>query len=144
MGRAALCMVAAIGAGAAPAVASAASQQTLETGLLGGGVAVDSAADVFATDISGNRVLELSAGGTQTTLPFTELNHPAGVAVDQVGDVFVADSGNNRVLELPAGTSTGDQETQRLALLSLSRAGAYGNEAEARRTGHTPLIDHGH
>ena len=99
---AALCLVVAVGAAAAPAVASASSQQTLETGLLADGVAVDSAGDVFATDFSGNRVVELSAGGTQTTLPFTGLNHPIGVAVDQLGDVFVADSGNNRVLELPA------------------------------------------
>ena len=76
------------------------------TGLLADGVAVDSAGDVFATDFSGNRVIELSAGGTQTTLPFTGLNHPIGVAVDQLGDVFVADSGNNRVLELPAGATT--------------------------------------
>lgn len=82
---AALCLVVAVGAGAAPAVATASSQQTLETGLLGDEVAVDSAGDVFATDFSGNRVVELSAGGVQTTLPFTGLSHPIGVAVDQLG-----------------------------------------------------------
>src|SRR5579871_1378505 len=83
-------------AGMTPAVASAASQQTLAGGFLPYGVAIDAAGDVFAADFFGNRVIEVSAGGATTTLPFTGLNGPTGVALDQNGDVFVADSGNNR------------------------------------------------
>lgn len=103
---AALCsLVATVGFAAAPAVASAASLQTLTSGFLPYGVAIDSAGDVFAADFTNNRVIKLSTGGALTTLPFTGLNGPAGVALDQNGDVFVADSGNNRVLELPAGST---------------------------------------
>ena len=50
-----------------------------------------------------DRVVELPAGGTPVTLPFSGLNQPGGVAVDGAGDVFVADSFNGRVVELPAG-----------------------------------------
>ena len=72
-----------------------------------GGVAVDTAGDVFLADMHNNRVLKLAAGSsTQTVLPFTGINNPQGVAVGAAGDVYVADSGNNRVLELAAGSST--------------------------------------
>ena len=67
-------------------------------------MAVDAAGDLYVTDGSNNRVLELAAGSaTQTALPFTGLNNPYGVAVDAAGNVYVADSANNRVLKLPAG-----------------------------------------
>jgi hypothetical protein len=68
----------------------------------GGGVAVDSAGDVYVTNVVNDRVVELAPGSrTQTVLPFTGLKDPEGVAVDTAGDVYVADSGNNRVLKLP-------------------------------------------
>jgi hypothetical protein len=60
---------------------------------------------VFAADFGNSRVVELPAGGSQITLPFTGLNEPAGVAVDGSGDVFAAGFGNSRVVELPAGGS---------------------------------------
>ena len=69
------------------------------------GLAVDSKRDVYVTDVSfgSPNVVELTAAGTQQTLPFTGLTEPFGVAVDGAGDVFVADTTNDRVVELPAG-----------------------------------------
>ncbi|MGH3969580.1 MAG: TIR domain-containing protein [Mycobacterium sp.] len=81
------------------------------TGLVNfdGGVAADSAGDVYITDTYSNRVLRLAAGaGTPDALPFTGLSGPQGVAVDGSGNVYVADSGNNRVLKLAAGSSAPD------------------------------------
>ena len=75
------------------------------TGLTGPlGVAVDTAGNLYVTDVSNNRVLELAAGSaTQSVLPFTGLNGPLDVAVDSAGNVYVTDEWNNRVLKLPAG-----------------------------------------
>ena len=67
------------------------------------GLAVDQPGDVFVANSGVNQVLELSAGGTQTTLGFTGLSDPTGVAVDSAGDVFVANKGANQILELTAG-----------------------------------------
>ena len=70
------------------------------------GVAVSSAGDVYVTDYTNSRVLELAAGSTaQTTLPFVGLRGPNGLAVDASDNVYVADYGNNRVVMLTAGSS---------------------------------------
>src|SRR5271167_3215899 len=58
------------------------------SGLMGSsGVAVDSAGDVFVSDVGNDLVLELpktSTGyGPQFTLPFNGLIYPNGVAVDR-------------------------------------------------------------
>ncbi|MHB8693778.1 MAG: NHL repeat-containing protein, partial [Solirubrobacteraceae bacterium] len=66
---------------------------------------VVSTGEVFAADSGTSRVVELPAGGSQVTLPFTGLIQPEGVAVDSSGDVFATDGFNARVLELPAGGS---------------------------------------
>jgi serine/threonine-protein kinase len=58
---------------------------------------------VFVSNCASNEVLKLSAGGSQTTLPFTGLNAPYGVAVDAAGDVFVTNRGSNEVLKLTSG-----------------------------------------
>ena len=72
-----------------------------------GGVAVDTAGNVYVADHGNNRVLKLAAGSTTpTVLPFTGLNSPGGVAVDTAGTVYVADTGNNRVLKLAAGSTS--------------------------------------
>ena len=78
------------------------------TGLQPQGVAVDSAGNLYVTDVvNRGRVLKLAAGAsTQTELPFTGLSYPEGVAVDGAGNLYVTDYGNNRVLKLPAGAST--------------------------------------
>ena len=69
-------------------------------------MAVDGSGDVFIADTGNNRVVEVKADGTQTTVG-SGLNDPVGVAVDGTGDVFIADFGNNRVVEVKAdGTQT--------------------------------------
>jgi hypothetical protein len=63
--------------------------------------------DVFVADTHNNRVVELPAGGSQQTLPFSGLDAPYGVAVDLAGDVFVADTFNRRVVQLSPSLTTG-------------------------------------
>jgi serine/threonine-protein kinase len=72
-----------------------------------GGVAVDTAGNIYVADTGNARVLKLPAGSnTQVTLPFTGLFDPDGVAVDSAGNVYVIDYGNNSALKLPAGSNT--------------------------------------
>jgi serine/threonine-protein kinase len=82
-----------------------------------GGVAVDSAGNVYLVDKGNQRVVKLPAGAnTPTVLPFTGGSAPSGVAVDSAGNVFVTmtvvhvigqgDTGTNRVLKLAAGATT--------------------------------------
>ena len=69
-----------------------------------GGLAVDTAGDVYVTDYFNNRLVECPAGSnTQTVLPFTGtgLNKPLDVAVDKAGMLYVTFNANNRVLKLP-------------------------------------------
>jgi serine/threonine-protein kinase len=69
-----------------------------------GGVAVDTAGDVYVTDYANNRVVKWAAGSnTQTVLPFTGtgLNKPLDVAVDTVGSLYITFNANNRVLKVP-------------------------------------------
>jgi serine/threonine protein kinase, bacterial len=71
-----------------------------------GGVAVDSAGDVFVTNQGMyGRVVKLAPGSsTPTVLPFTGLYQPQDVAVDSAGTVYVTDF-NHRVVTLPAGSN---------------------------------------
>lgn len=74
------------------------------------GVAVDSAGNVYVTDLGSKRVLKLAAGTDKVTeLPFTGLHSPRDVTVDSAGDIYVADMGRDpgesRVLRLAAGQS---------------------------------------
>lgn len=69
-----------------------------------GGVAVDTAGNVYVTAIGADVVMRLAAGATSATrLPITGLKNPQDVAVDAKGGVYVTDSSNDRVLWLPAG-----------------------------------------
>ncbi|WP_433193645.1 serine/threonine-protein kinase PknD [Nocardia sp. CA-107356] len=71
------------------------------------GVAVDTASNVYVTDMGSDRVLKLAAGAsTPTPLPFTGLKNPQGVAVDTAGNIYVTDTSNDRVLKLAAGALT--------------------------------------
>ncbi|WP_245673088.1 serine/threonine-protein kinase [Nocardia lijiangensis] len=71
------------------------------------GVAVDTAGNVYVTDMGSDRVLKLAAGAsTPTPLPFTGLKNPQALAVDTAGDVYVVDWGNKSVVMLAAGAST--------------------------------------
>ncbi len=85
-----------------------------------GGVAVDSAGDLFIADQDNNVVREVvKATGQIITIagdgiagysgdggPATsaELNDPRDIAVDSAGDVFIADLGNNVIREVVAAT----------------------------------------
>ena len=74
-----------------------------------GGVAVDTAGNVFVADFGNSAIKEvLAVGGsippgdpTVNTLG-SGFAGPFGVAVDAFGNVFVADTQNNAVKEIPA------------------------------------------
>ncbi|MFI6777310.1 serine/threonine-protein kinase PknD [Nocardia sp. NPDC050412] len=71
------------------------------------GVAVDTAGNVYITDMGNDRVMKLAAGAsTPTPLPFTGLKNPQDVTVDTAGNVYVSDTSNDRVMKLAAGAST--------------------------------------
>ncbi|MBF6340686.1 protein kinase [Nocardia abscessus] len=70
------------------------------------GVEVDTAGNVYVTDMGNDRVVKLAAGASApTALPFTGLKNPQDVAVDPAGNVYVTDTSNNRVVKLAAGAS---------------------------------------
>jgi sugar lactone lactonase YvrE len=90
-----------------------------------GGVAVDSAGNIFIGDAQNFRVRRIDAGtGTITTyagngtagfsgdngpatsasLAFGGTFNPASIAVDSAGNLFIADSQNNRIRRVDAGT----------------------------------------
>ncbi len=71
------------------------------------GVAVDAAGNLYVTDSSNSRVVELASGSaTPSVLPFTGLYRPTGVAVDAAGNLYVTDTENNPVVKLAAGSTT--------------------------------------
>jgi len=56
-----------------------------------GGVAVDSAGNVYIADTFNNAIKEWwAASNTVTTLVSSGLNYPYGVAVDGAGNVYIA------------------------------------------------------
>ena len=70
------------------------------------GVAVNGA-QVFATDMDGDRVVRFpTTGGAATTVISTGLNEPDGILFRSATQMLIADSGSNRVLEytLSGGT----------------------------------------
>ncbi|WP_328411113.1 serine/threonine-protein kinase PknD [Nocardia sp. NBC_00403] len=70
-------------------------------------VSVDTAGNVYVSDMGNDRVVKLAAGAsTPIPLPFTGLNNPQGVAIDTAGNVYVTDTSNDRVVKLAAGAST--------------------------------------
>ena len=79
------------------------------------GIATDTHGNVFVADTQFNRIREISAAGTITTIAGdgdrgndgdgdlavdATLNQPRGVAVDSAGDVFIADTGNGEIREV--------------------------------------------
>ena len=72
------------------------------------GAVLDGTGDMFITDYSNNRVVEVPVGGDAPvviapTANGEGLNGPIGLALDGAGDLFIADRNNNRVVEVPVG-----------------------------------------
>ncbi|MCU1357856.1 MAG: hypothetical protein JWM89_3274, partial [Acidimicrobiales bacterium] len=72
------------------------------------GMAIDAAGDLFYSDASYGRVIQLAPPYTGTpTVLASGLGYPAAVAVDASGNVFVEDATGNRVVKIsPSGTQT--------------------------------------
>jgi sugar lactone lactonase YvrE len=66
------------------------------------GVTIDAAGDIFIADNGHQRVVELAANGSASTIG-VGLNYPQGLAVDGAGDLFIADNNLNEIVKVPAG-----------------------------------------
>ena len=69
-----------------------------------GGLAFDSAGNLFINNNGAHQVLKVAQGdGPATVLPFPGADTPNGIAVDSTGNVYVAYSENPRVVKLAPG-----------------------------------------
>ena len=87
-----------------------------------GGVAVDSAGNLYIADMGNNRIRKVDAAGVISTVAGAgsfgfggdggpaaagQLRSPSGVAVDSAGNVYIADSSNRRIRKIDStGTIT--------------------------------------
>ena len=106
-----------------------------------GGVAVDSAGNVYVADTGNSTIRKMTPGGLVSTLAGSagkpgstdgtgiaaQFSGPTGVAVDNGGNVYVADNGNSTIRKIsPAG------EVSTLAGLANSRGSSDGSGSVAR------------
>jgi serine/threonine protein kinase, bacterial len=69
-----------------------------------GGVAVDTAGNVYVADSPNNSVHKLAPGSNaRTALRIAGVEHPDRIAVDAAGDVYAIDGSNRQVVKLAAG-----------------------------------------
>jgi streptogramin lyase len=72
-----------------------------------GGMAVDTAGNVYVGDGTTDRVLKLSAEAEEpTVLPFNHIDGLVDVAVDSSGNVYAVDANHKRMLRLAPGSDT--------------------------------------
>ncbi len=83
-----------------------------------GGVAADTAGNLYIADFSNNRVRKVDASGNMTTIAggsagfagdgsaatLAQLTSPNSVAVDAAGAIYIADAGNHRIRKIVRGT----------------------------------------
>jgi streptogramin lyase len=74
-----------------------------------GGIALDGAGNIYASDFSLGMVDKINPDTNDVTTLGEGLFHPVGVAVDKWGNVYISDSGNNRVVKVNG--ITGEQTT---------------------------------
>ena len=71
------------------------------------GIAIDSAGNLYITDMGNNRIRKVTAAsGIITTVDGMggSLNNPRGVTIDSAGNLYIADTGNNRIFKVAADT----------------------------------------
>ena len=96
------------GTGEAPLAAFLPATVSSVGASLGGpsGVAVDIKGDVFISELSANKVIELPLGSTTPVSIGSGFSAPKDLAVDGAGAVYILDSGNHQVVkETPDGAS---------------------------------------
>jgi sugar lactone lactonase YvrE len=78
-----------------------------------GAIAVDSSGDLFVSDVNNDRIVELTAGGSQKSIAVPQSGYPLGVAVDGSGNLYFsagfADNSPGAVFKLASGASTPTQ-----------------------------------